>query len=70
MIGLTAMAVTEGLSLMYAWWAEPLGRAIGLGASTSVFAEGRFTPLIFATRGITPLGYAAFAFASASPPAP
>jgi ABC-type transport system involved in multi-copper enzyme maturation permease subunit len=61
--GLAAMAVTEALSLMYAWWAEPIGRAISLGASTSVFTGGRFSPLIFATRGITPLGYAAFAFA-------
>jgi hypothetical protein len=25
---LTAMAVTEGLSLMQAWWAAPLGRAV------------------------------------------
>ena len=54
--GLAAMAVTEALSLMYAWWAEPIGRAISLGASTSVFTGGRFSPLIFATRGITPLG--------------
>ena len=30
--GLTAMAVTEGLSLMQAWWAAPLGRAVGHGA--------------------------------------
>jgi hypothetical protein len=61
--GLAAMAVTEALSLMYAWWAEPIGQAINLGASTSIFTGGRFSALIFATRGITPLGYAAFAFA-------
>lgn len=61
--GLAAMAVTEALSLGYAWWAEPVARAINLGASTSVFSGGRFSSLIFATHGITPLGYAAFAFA-------
>ncbi len=61
--GLAAMAVTEALSLMYAWWADPIGKATGLGASTSVFSGGRFSSLIFATHGITPLGYAAFAFA-------
>jgi ABC-type transport system involved in multi-copper enzyme maturation permease subunit len=61
--GLAAMAVTEALSLMYAWWSEPIARAINLGASTSVLTGGRFGALIFATHGITPLGYAAFAFA-------
>jgi len=62
-IGLTAMAVTEGLSLMQAWWAAPLGRAAGLGAPAGALIQGRFTQLIFASHGITPLGYAAFAFA-------
>jgi hypothetical protein len=62
-VGLTAMAVTEGLSLMQAWWAAPLGRAVSHGAPAGVLYQGRFTQLIFATHGITPLGYAAFAFA-------
>src|ERR1700761_5547637 len=61
--GLAAMAFTEALSLMHAWWADPISKAIALGASSSVFSGGRFSALIFATRGITPLGYAAFAFA-------
>jgi hypothetical protein len=61
--GLAAMAVVEALSLMYAWWTEPIARAINLGASTSLFAGGRFSALTFASHGITPLGYAAFAFA-------
>ena len=60
--GLAAMAVTEGLSLMQAWWAAPIGRAVGLGGGGSNLAMGRFSPLVFATHGITPLGYAAFAF--------
>jgi hypothetical protein len=61
--GLAAMAVTEALSLIYAWWADPIGKAIDLGGSTSLFTGGRFSSPIFATHGITPLGYAAFAFA-------
>ncbi|MGD0603666.1 MAG: ABC transporter permease [Streptosporangiaceae bacterium] len=60
--GLAAMAVTEALSLLYAWWADPIGQAIDLGGSTSLFSGGRFSSVIFATHGITPLGYAAFAF--------
>jgi ABC-2 family transporter protein len=62
-VGLTAMAVTEGLSLMQAWWAAPLGRAVTRGAPAGALYQGRFTQLIFASHGITPLGYAAFAFA-------
>lgn len=59
---LAAMAVTEGLSLMQAWWAAPIGRAVGLGAGGTNLAMGRFSSLLFATHGITPLGYAAFGF--------
>jgi hypothetical protein len=67
LIGLAAMAVTEALSLMYAWWADPIGKARDLAASTpdlsKPFTGGRLSSWIFATHGITPLGYAAFAFA-------
>jgi hypothetical protein len=61
--GLAAMAVTEALSLINAWWVEPIGRAFNLGARTTLFDQNQFSSLMFATRGITPLGYAAFAFA-------
>ena len=61
--GLAAMAVAEGLSLMQAWWAAPIGRAVGHGGGGTNLAMGRFSSLVFATHGITPLGYAAFAFA-------
>ena len=62
--GLAAMAVTEGLSLMQAWWAAPIGRAAGLDSSGSTrIGMGRYSALVFATHGITPLGYAAFTFA-------
>ncbi|MGH3119634.1 MAG: ABC transporter permease subunit [Streptosporangiaceae bacterium] len=64
--GLAAMAVTEALSLIYAWWADPIVSAIDLGGTGQLanpFAFGRFSAVTFATGGITPLGYAAFAFA-------
>jgi hypothetical protein len=61
-VGLTAMAVTEALCLMQTWWAVPISQAVADGASVGV-AQSRFSQLNFATHGITPLGYAAFAFA-------
>ena len=61
--GLAAMTVTEALSLLFSWWATPLSRAVGQGGSTNSLAMNKFNPLAFATHGITPLGYAAFAFA-------
>jgi hypothetical protein len=61
--GAAAMALTEAFSLLQAWWAAPISRATGLGGSVSVFSGSRFSPLVFATGGIAPLGYAAFGFA-------
>jgi hypothetical protein len=63
--GLAAMAITEALSLMYGWWADPISKAIGIGGPSfgSVFDQGRLGLLSFAASGITPLGYAAFGFA-------
>jgi ABC-2 family transporter protein len=61
--GLAAMAVTEGLSLVEAWWAGPISRAVARGAVATPLAMNQFSPLVFATHGITPLGYAALAFA-------
>ena len=61
--GLAAMGVTETLSLMQAWWATPISRAVGRGGCCSPIAMNQFSPLVFATHGITPLGYAVFAFA-------
>src|SRR6202042_1770087 len=62
--GLAAMAVTEALSLSYTWWADPISKAIGLsGGGPQLFSQGKFSSVIFASHGITPLGYAAFAFA-------
>jgi ABC-2 family transporter protein len=63
--GLAAMAVTEALSLIYAWWANPISKAIrlGTGGGPKLFSEGQFSSVIFSSHGVTPLGYAAFAFA-------
>jgi ABC-type transport system involved in multi-copper enzyme maturation permease subunit len=61
--GAAAMAVTEAFSLLQAWWAAPIGKAVGLGGSSSIFSETRFGWFVFPTHGITPLGYAAFGFA-------
>jgi hypothetical protein len=60
--GLSAMTVTEALSLMQAWWAAPIGRAVGYGGNDGTVALGRWNAFVFASHGITPLGYAAFAF--------
>jgi hypothetical protein len=59
--GLAAMAVTEALSLMQTWWAAPISQAAADGSGAGV-AQSRFSQLNFASHGITPLGYAAFAF--------
>ncbi len=61
--GLAAMAAAEALSLMHAWWADPISKAISLGGGASVFSGNQYSWLTFASHGITPLGYAAFAFA-------
>jgi hypothetical protein len=61
--GLAAMVVTEALSLMQAWWATPISLAVSRGACCSPLAMNQFSPLVFAAHGITPLGYAVFAFA-------
>ncbi len=64
MTGLAAMAVTAVLSLSYTWWADPISKAVGLGGGYNPpFTGGRLSSVIFATGGIAPLGYAAFAFA-------
>ena len=61
-VGLASMATAGLLSLMLTWWSSPLDRAGALKGNDS-FSFGRLAPVLFATRGITPVGYAAFAFA-------
>ncbi|RFS84499.1 ABC transporter permease [Actinomadura spongiicola] len=55
-VGVAAM-VAAGLAALAAdWWSDPIDKA----ASDDI---SRITPLVFLSRGIVPIGYAAFAFA-------
>jgi hypothetical protein len=64
LIGLAAMVTAGLLSLMTGWWASPIDHALGLPAGRNgPSGVNRFAPLLFGARGITPIGYAAFAFA-------
>ncbi|HEY2278992.1 MAG TPA: ABC transporter permease subunit [Streptosporangiaceae bacterium] len=60
-LGLTSMAIAGLLSLILGWWASPIDRAADLQGAGGF--QSRFFPLDFGTRGIAPIGYAAFAFA-------
>jgi ABC-2 family transporter protein len=63
LIGLASMAATGLLSLMVSWWATPLDRVTSLPAGRGgTPGLDRFAPLLFASRGIAPVAYAAFAF--------
>jgi len=53
LLALAALLTAGVLSLLLTWWASPLDER----------ANDRFAAMTFATRGIAPLGYAAFAFA-------
>jgi ABC-2 family transporter protein len=58
--GLASVAVAGLLSLMITWWASPIDSAGSYSGSGLV--GNRMEPLVFAVRGVAPLGYAAFAF--------
>jgi hypothetical protein len=60
-VGVFAAVLAAGLfSLAVTWWASPIDAMAS--AQTDYFAVTRMTPVVFAARGIAPLGYAAFAF--------
>jgi hypothetical protein len=64
LIGLATVATAGLLSLMIGWWASPVDHALALPQGRNgTSGINRFAPLLFGARGITPLGYAAFAFA-------
>jgi hypothetical protein len=51
-VGLASTAVAGLISLVITWWASDLDRA----------GDPRINPLVYATRGVVPIGYAALAF--------
>jgi hypothetical protein len=53
--GLVAMAAAGVCGLAVTWWSGPLD-------DSAVPEMARMAPLVFGARGITPMGYAAFAF--------
>jgi hypothetical protein len=64
LIGAAAVATAGLLSLMIGWWASPIDHAMAFGLSSPGNNHfPRLSPLVFAARGVAPLGYAAFAFA-------
>jgi ABC-type transport system involved in multi-copper enzyme maturation permease subunit len=63
LIGLAAMATAGLFSLMVTWWASPVDRVAAISGSHESISFSRLDPLVFAARGVTPIGYAAFAFA-------
>jgi hypothetical protein len=64
--GLAAMAAAGLLSLAVTWWSSPIDKAIadssGAPPGTGFLIFPRLSPEMFDSRGIVPLGYAAFAF--------
>jgi ABC-2 family transporter protein len=61
-IGVASMATAGVLSFMFTRWSRPIDHAIGLKYGDSV-TFARLGLVLFPTRDITPVGYAAFAFA-------
>jgi hypothetical protein len=60
-VGVVAAMVMAGLlSLAVSWWASPMDAMADQSADRTLVA--RMSPLVFAARGIAPIGYAAFAF--------
>jgi hypothetical protein len=60
-VGVPAAVVAAGLlSLAVTWWAGPVDSAAGAKVEDNITA--RLTPMVFAARGVAPVGYAAFAF--------
>lgn len=57
---LAAMAAAGLLSLAVTWWASPIDAMASEGTDRGML--NRMSPVVFAARGIVPIGYAAFAF--------
>lgn len=62
-IGLAAMAATAALGLLLNWWAGAIDDALIAGQEgQGIAGQPRMSPVLFASRGLVPAGYAAFAF--------
>jgi hypothetical protein len=57
LVGLAAVTAAGLGTLAVDWWSDPIDKAAAAAAEFS-----RIEPLLFGTRGIVPIGYAAFAF--------
>ncbi|HJZ02334.1 MAG TPA: ABC transporter permease, partial [Streptosporangiaceae bacterium] len=62
LVGLGSVATAGLLSLMLTWWSSPMDSTLEIPYGHRLLLE-RLGPVLFATRGVVPLGYAAFAFA-------
>jgi hypothetical protein len=65
LIGLAAMAAGGLLSLAVSWWAAPIDAAVAVRngrPGPGIFVFARMSREMFDSRGIVPVGYAAFAF--------
>ena len=62
LVGLAGVATAGLLSLMLTWWSSPMDSTLEIPYGHRLLFE-RLGPVLFATRGVAPLGYAAFAFA-------
>jgi ABC-type transport system involved in multi-copper enzyme maturation permease subunit len=60
-VGLASVALAGLFSLFLGWWGAPIDQAAAVSGAGGF--QARFFPLDFGTRGIAPIGYAAFAFA-------
>lgn len=62
LVGLLTAATAGLLSLMLTWWSSPIDTTFSMTSSTKLNLT-RLGPILFDTRDLTPVGYAAFAFA-------
>lgn len=57
LLGLAAIVAAGLVTVAVDWWSDPIEKAAAAAENVS-----RLEPLLFPTRGIVPIGYAAFAF--------
>src|SRR6202041_4084029 len=62
LVGLASVATAGLLSLMLTWWSSPMDSTLEIPYGHRLLLE-RLGPVLFATPGGAPLGYAALAFA-------